>query len=63
MSKPKHTHHLAFRIKPRPALHEVWCPGCKKSFYTVEPTACELALSHGSLVVYGAKPKLKRGKR
>jgi len=65
MPKTKHTHHLAMRVKPRPPLLEVWCPGCDKGLYTVDPaegTAVELLT--GTLVLCGAKRRKsdKRGK-
>ena len=65
MPKSKHTHHLALRVKPRPALLEVWCPGCGEGLYTVEPTEdTAVELLSGKLVVCGAKGcrKPKRGK-
>ena len=59
MSKTKHAHHLALRVKPRPALQEVWCPGCGATMYTVEPAvAVEVQILDGSLVaVYGGKAR------
>lgn len=61
--KPKAHHHaLALRLKPRLPLQEVYCPGCGKAFYTIDPQDCEVELFHGSLVVWGAgkKPKARK---
>ena len=60
MSKTKHVHHLAMRVKPRPPLIEVWCPGGGEVMYTVEPgEETSVALLAGHLVV---EPKKRRKK-
>jgi len=56
----KHTHHLALRVKPRPPLLQVWCPGCGEAMYTVEAASdVEVEMVAGALVI----ELKKRGKR
>ena len=64
MPKTKHVHHLALRVKPRPALLEVWCPGCGEGLYTVEPTEdTAVELLSGKLVLSKGLRRRRSDKR